>query len=293
MSRRHVLAVAAAFLLSATSPSSSHAEGPRSELAGFAPSSTTVELSWESKLRALPSTDRMRESMRRLTAHPHHVGSPYDRDNAEWILARFREAGLDASIEQFQVLFPTPKRRVLELVAPVRFTARLDEPAVAGDPTSGQKGEQLPTYNAYSIDGDVTAPLVYVNYGLPSDYEDLDRLGVSVRGAIVIARYGQSWRGVKPKVAAEHGAVGCILYSDPTTDTSWTTSTPRARCGARRACSAGASQTCRPPTRAIRSRRASARPPTPGASRSRRRRASRRSRCCRSRTATRSRSSRS
>ncbi len=160
----------------------------------------------------------MRESMRRLTAHPHHVGSPYDRDNAEWILARFREAGLDASIEQFQVLFPTPKRRVLELVAPVRFTARLDEPAVAGDPTSGQKGEQLPTYNAYSIDGDVTAPLVYVNYGLPSDYEDLDRLGVSVRGAIVIARYGQSWRGVKPKVAAEHGAVGCILYSDPHDD---------------------------------------------------------------------------
>jgi N-acetylated-alpha-linked acidic dipeptidase len=160
----------------------------------------------------------MRESMRRLTAHPHHVGSPYDKDNAEWILARFREAGLDAHIEPFEVLFPTPKKRLVELLAPVHFTARLDEPPVKGDPTSGQKGEQLPTYNAYSIDGDVTAPLVYVNYGVPKDYEDLDRLGVSVKGAIVLARYGQSWRGVKPKVAAEHGAVGCIIYSDPRDD---------------------------------------------------------------------------
>ena len=104
------------------------------------------------------------------------------------------------------------------MVAPTRFTAVLDEPAVAVDPTSGQKAEQLPTYNAYSIDGDVTAPLVYVNYGRPEDYEELDRRGISVKGAIVIARYGASWRGIKPKVAAEHGAVGCLIYSDPRDD---------------------------------------------------------------------------
>src|SRR5689334_9085301 len=134
------------------------------------------------------------------------------------MLAKFKEWGLDASIESFDVLFPTPKVRVLELVEPVKFTAKLQEPALAIDPTSNQQAEQLPTYNAYSGDGDVVAPLVYVNYGIPEDYERLERLGVSVKGAIAIARYGHSWRGIKPKVAAEHGAVGCIIYSDPEGD---------------------------------------------------------------------------
>ena len=131
---------------------------------------------------------------------------------------KFKEWGLDAKIENFDVLFPTPKERAVELIEPTRFTAKLEEPVVSVDPTSNQQGEQLPTYNAYSIDGDVTAPLVYVNYGVPDDYEQLDRLGISVKGAIVIARYGGSWRGIKPKVAAEHGAVGCIIYSDPHED---------------------------------------------------------------------------
>ena len=153
-----------------------------------------------------------------MTAHPHHVGSPYDKDNAEWILAKLKSWGLDAKIENFDVLFPTPKERLVEMIAPASFTAKLEEPAVPGDPTSNQQSEQLPTYNAYSIDGDVTAPLVYVNYGIPADYEQLERMGISVKGAIVIARYGGSWRGIKPKVAAEHGAVGCIIYSDPRDD---------------------------------------------------------------------------
>ncbi|HEX5387845.1 MAG TPA: M28 family metallopeptidase [Gemmatimonadales bacterium] len=160
----------------------------------------------------------MRAYTRHLAARPHHLGSPYDKANAEWIRDRLASWGWDTSIEQFDVLFPTPKERVVELLAPTRFRARLEEPTVPGDPTSGQKSEQLPTYNAYSIDGDVTAPLVYVNYGIPSDYDRLERLGVSVKGAIVIARYGGSWRGIKPKVAAEHGAVGCLIYSDPRND---------------------------------------------------------------------------
>jgi N-acetylated-alpha-linked acidic dipeptidase len=155
---------------------------------------------------------------RRLSARPHHVGSPYDRDNAEWILSRFKEWGFDARIETFNVLFPTPKERVVELVEPTRFAAKLQEPALPSDPTSNQTAEQLPTYNAYSIDGDVTAPLVYVNYGNREDYEQLDRLGISVKGSIVMARYGGGWRGIKPKVAGEHGAVGCIIYSDPKGD---------------------------------------------------------------------------
>jgi N-acetylated-alpha-linked acidic dipeptidase len=189
-----------------------------STLVGYSPRSSQTEREWESKFRAIPDPANLRENMRRLSAHPHHVGSAYDKDNAEWILARFKEWGLDAHIETFNVLFPTPKVRVLEMVEPTKYTAKLEEPAVAIDPTSNQKSEQLPTYNAYSIDGDVTAPLVFVNYGLPEDYEKLDRLGVSVKGAIVIAKYFHSWRGVKPKVAAEHGAIGCLIYSEPEDD---------------------------------------------------------------------------
>jgi len=187
-------------------------------LVGYSPRSSQSEREWETKFRAIPDPANLREYMRRLSARPHHVGSPYDKDNAEWILAHFKEWGLDAHIERFDVLFPTPKVRVLEMLSPAKFTAKLEEPAVAVDPTSNQKTEQLPTYNAYSIDGDVTAPLVFVNYGLQEDYEKLDRLGISVKGAIVIAKYLHSWRGVKPKVAAEHGAIGCLIYSEPQDD---------------------------------------------------------------------------
>jgi len=185
---------------------------------GYSSSAARVEGEWESRFRDFIVPDTIRETMRHLSARPHHVGSPYDRANADWILARFRSWGWDAALESFDILFPTPRERMVELVAPRKFTARMVEPAVPGDPTSTQHSEQLPPYNAYSIDGDVTAPLVYVNYGIPTDYERLDRMGVSVRGAIVIARYGASWRGIKPKVAAEHGAVGCLIYSDPRDD---------------------------------------------------------------------------
>jgi N-acetylated-alpha-linked acidic dipeptidase len=184
-------------------------------LAGYTSDASSVERSWEKKFQQGVVPGNIRENMRRLSARPHHVGSPYDKDNAEWILARFKEWGFEAKIESFNVLFPTPKERVLELVEPTKFRAKLQEPALAFDPTSSQAAEQLPTYNAYSADGDVTAPLVYVNHGNREDYEQLDRLGISVKGAIVIARYGQGWRGIKPKVAAEHGAVGCIIYTDP------------------------------------------------------------------------------
>jgi N-acetylated-alpha-linked acidic dipeptidase len=187
-------------------------------LFGFTSSTSHTERDWENKFRAIPDPKILRDYMQRLSARPHHVGSPYDKQNAEWILSQFKSWGLDAQIEQFDVLFPTPKERVLELTEPTRYTAKLQEPPVAGDPTSNQQSEQLPTYNAYSIDGDVTGKLVYVNYGLQRDYEELDRLGVSVKGAIVIARYGNSWRGIKPKIAAEHGAIGCIIYSDPRDD---------------------------------------------------------------------------
>ncbi len=209
---RLFLLVLACFLLLATTPDN---EQP---LGGYSAASSRNERVWEVKFRALPTPQNLRDYMQRLSARPHHVGSPYDKDNAEWMLAKFREWGLDANIETFDVLFPTPKARVVELVEPTKFAAKLQEPALAIDPTSNQQTEQLPTYNAYSADGEVTAPLVYVNYGIPDDYQKLEAMGVSVKGAIVIARYGNSWRGIKPKVAGEHGAVGCLIYSDPADD---------------------------------------------------------------------------
>ncbi|HQT94343.1 MAG TPA: transferrin receptor-like dimerization domain-containing protein [Thermoanaerobaculaceae bacterium] len=208
-----LLGVVAAALLTLGS-----APADKPGLAGFSDVSARVEREWEAKFRAIPDPANLRAYVKRLSARPHAVGSAYDKDNAEWILSQFKAWGLEAKIETFDVLFPTPKERRLEMIAPTRFVAALQEPAVAVDPTSGQTKEQLPTYNAYSADGDVTGPLVYVNYGVPDDYDRLQRLGVSVKGAVVIARYGHSWRGIKPKVAAEHGAVGCLIYSDPRDD---------------------------------------------------------------------------
>jgi len=172
-----------------------------------------LEAQFDAKLNA----DNLRTWMKRLTARPHHVGSPYGRENAEYIASLFRSWGYETTIERFDVLFPTPKVRIVELIAPERYVAKLVEPALKEDATSNQ-AEILPPFNAYSVDGDVTGDLVYVNYGVPKDYEVLERNGIDVRGKIVIARYGGSWRGIKPKVAAEHGAIGCILYSDPGND---------------------------------------------------------------------------
>ena len=195
------------------------ASGDEKPLDGFSADSSRTERQWEEKFKALPKPENLRAYMERLSAHPHNVGTPYDKENAEWIASKFKEFGLDTHIETFDVLFPTPKERAVELVSGgPKFAAKLEEPTVSQDPTSSQHTEQLPTYNAYSTDGDVTGKLVFVNYGIPEDYDRLARLGISVQGAIVIAKYGHSWRGIKPKVAAEHGALGCLIYSDPNDD---------------------------------------------------------------------------
>jgi N-acetylated-alpha-linked acidic dipeptidase len=214
------IVIAALFLsVASLAPLQSRVTADDAPLYGYSTESSRTERQWEEKMRAIPDPKNLRAYMERLSARPHNVGSPYDKDNAEWLLSKFKEFGLDAHIETFSVLFPTPKERLVELVdGGPHFTAKLQEPPVKEDPTSDQTAEQLPSYNAYSIDGDVTAPLVYVNYGTPEDYEVLERRGISVKGAIVIARYGRSWRGIKPLVGAEHGAVGCIIYSDPRDD---------------------------------------------------------------------------
>jgi N-acetylated-alpha-linked acidic dipeptidase len=187
-------------------------------LMGFTAESSERERALEARFDSSLNPEDLRTWMKRLSARPHHVGSPYDKDNAEFLAGLYRSWGFDTKIEEFSVLFPTPKTRLVEMTAPEKFTLKLNEPALKEDSTSNQQDEQLPTYNAYSVDGDVTGPLVYVNYGVPADYEELERQGVDVKGKIVIARYGGSWRGIKPKVAAEHGAIGCIIYSDPRND---------------------------------------------------------------------------
>ncbi len=155
---------------------------------------------------------------RQLTAHPHHAGSPHDRANVTYLADLFKTWGYDVKVESFKVLMPIPIERHVEMLAPARFTASLAEDVVPGDASSAERDALLPPYNAFSADGDVTGELVFVNYGVPEDYELLARYGVDVAGKIVIVRYGRSWRGIKPKLAAEHGAIGALIYSDPADD---------------------------------------------------------------------------
>jgi len=187
-------------------------------LLGFTAEGSKAERELEQRFDATLDTADLAVWLQQLSSHPNHIGSPGDRANAECVAARFREWGYETRIDEYQVLFPTPKERLVELVSPRRYRLKLEEPAVKGDATSGEKDDRLPTYNAYSADGDVTGDVVYVNYGRPEDYEELERRGIDVKGKIVLARYGGSWRGIKPKAAAERGAIGCLIYSDPRDD---------------------------------------------------------------------------
>lgn len=187
------------------------------QITGFSAEGTATQQSLEQRFDSQIKADELRDWLKRMSAGANHVGAPHNKENAEFTRDQFRQWGWDAQIEQFDVLYPTLKRHALELVAPTRFVASLKEPPVQGDETSART-DGLPPYHAYGADGDVTADLVYVNYGMPDDYKELARRGVDVKGKIVIARYGQGWRGLKPKLAYEHGAVGCLIYSDPFDD---------------------------------------------------------------------------
>jgi N-acetylated-alpha-linked acidic dipeptidase len=196
----------------------SPAAPPPAALSGFSAARQAQQRDLEARFDAQLSADNLRAWMQQLAARPHHVGSPHGKANADFMAGLFRSWGYEVVVTDYRVLLPTPKTRRLELLGPTPFVAALAEPPLPEDATSRQLAEQLPVYNAYSIDGDVTGELVYVNYGVPADYEELDRRGIDVAGKIVIARYGGSWRGIKPKVAAERGAIGCLIYSDPRED---------------------------------------------------------------------------
>ena len=186
-------------------------------ISGYSAENASKQLSWEEKLDQTVQASGVDKLIKDMSSKPHHIGSAGGKEVAEYIQKYFASLGYDSKIETLYTLFSTPKERLLEMTGPIKFKAVLSEPALKEDATSGQK-DQLPTYNCWSADGDVTGELVFVNYGLPEDYETLEKMGISVKGKIVIAKYGRSWRGIKPKVAQEHGAIGCLIYSDPAED---------------------------------------------------------------------------
>ena len=193
------------------------AQTDREAIRGFTSDSAKAQRELEAKMASIPRAANVREYIRVMSEEPHHTGSKAGLEVAQYVLDKFKTWGLDAEFHKFEALMPTPRERHLELLAPESYVAKLEEPALPEDKDSSDEG-QLPSYNAYSPDGDVTGQIVYVNYGMPADYEVLDELGIGVEGKIVLARYLGGWRGIKPKVAAEHGAIGCIIYSDPRDD---------------------------------------------------------------------------
>ena len=211
---RSTLPILSSLAVLAFSPAQS-ADEP---LLGFTAEGSRAQRELEARFDATLNTQDLQTWLKYLSRHPDHLGSPGNAENAKWIAEQFRSWGFDTRIDEYQVLFPTPRERVVELVAPTRYKLKLEEPTVKEDATSGVKQNRLPSYNAYSADGDVTAEVVYVNYGIPADYDELARRGIDVKGKIVLARYGGSWRGIKPKVAAQQGAIGCLIYSDPRDD---------------------------------------------------------------------------
>ncbi len=211
-------AAAAAVVSSGAAPSETDSAPNLSELQGFSASGATAEIQLERTFDSDLSAADLRSWMQQMASEPNHVGSAHDKANAEFQLRKFREWGWDAAIETFSVLYPTPREVSMELIAPTHFVARLTEPPIAGDAATAKTKDELPAYNVYGADGDVTAELVYANQGMPDDYRELEREGVSVKGRIVLTRYGGGWRGLKPKLAYEHGAIGCLIFSDPRDD---------------------------------------------------------------------------
>ncbi len=191
--------------------------GSGTRLRGFSAAGSGAELAREREFMALPSARTAEAYFDVLTAEPHHTGSPYEIKLADYVADRYREVGLEVTRYEYGVVIPWPGERAVEILEPTPLKLKVEEEVLPGDPFASKPGI-LPAYNAYSPSGDASGELVYVNYGVPADYETLDKLGISVKGRIVLARYGGSWRGIKPKVAAEHGAIGCLIYSDPRDD---------------------------------------------------------------------------
>jgi len=186
-------------------------------LRGYPPDALLARAPLERAVRETPDPKRIRSYIREMTALPHAAGTPGSKRVAEWALARFKEWGLGAEIDVYQAIIPAPIEQVLELRGPKPWRARLSEEVFDEDPDSKLSGI-MPPYAMYGVDGDVTAEVVYANYALPEDFAQLERMGISVTGKIVLSRAGPHSRAVKVTQAAQHGALGLIMYNDPKED---------------------------------------------------------------------------
>ena len=187
-------------------------------IVGFDADGSAQQRALESALDMTIDAGEMDDWLELMSETPHHVGSLASKENAEFVAELLTSWGYETEIESYQVLLPMPRVREVELIAPTTFSAGMTEDTLPEDPSTGRRDTLLPPYNAFSIDGEVEAELVFVNYGIPEDYEVLERYGIDVTGKIAIAKYGRSWRGIKPKLAGEKGAIGTIIYSDPADD---------------------------------------------------------------------------
>ncbi len=187
-------------------------------LIGFSPEGSKQQRAIEAAFDSNLSAKEQKEWLRKFSAEPHHAGSEAGKRVESEISGMLSRWGYDTEIEEYEILLPTPKERSLELVSPTRFKASLEEDSLDADPSTSVRQHLLPPYNAFSIDGEVEGELVFINYGRPEDHELLERYGIDLTGKIAIAKYGKSWRGIKPKLAAEKGAIGTIIYSDPADD---------------------------------------------------------------------------
>jgi len=208
---------AGAWLSAQSPPRQGSGQAAPQTIRGFSAAASAAELVREREMKAAPNAKANEADFDVMTAEPHHAGSPYEIKLADYVADKLKSFGIETAKYEYSVLLPWPGERRMEITAPDQMKLQVEEEKIRGDQWADKPGI-LPAYNAYSPSGDVTGEIVYVNFGIPADYETLAKLGIDVKGKIVLARYGGSWRGIKPKVAAEHGAIACIIYSDPHED---------------------------------------------------------------------------
>lgn len=200
LARRYGAAVLLAIPLMLSFASDKAANG---EISGFFPERVKPERELESKLQSIPDAAHAESNLRHLTNQPHRAGTEASHQVAEWLRDQYRSFGFDAEIVSYSVWMAEPREVKLDLVAPAKKALATPEQPVEVDKDT-EDPRAVMAFNTYSPSGEVTAPVVYVNYGTPEDYAELDSLGVSVQGKIAIARYGHNYRGIKAKLAEEH-----------------------------------------------------------------------------------------
>ena len=188
----------------------------QSPMTGFSPAAAARQRTAEADAISRPAAERAAAHARALSREPHVAGTPAQASTRDYVIEQMRSWGLTTEVRAYDVWLPHATSVRLYRVSPSPTELRPGEPPIPGDTVTYQP--QYPAVNGYSAPGDVTAELVYVNYGLIEDYAQLDSIGVSVRGKIAIVRYGRSFRGIKAREAEKHGAVALIMYSDPQDD---------------------------------------------------------------------------